>query len=133
MGLFDRFMRRRGQEGGPRQERLLVLCAVVPNGVTGDDGIRLRDLFKSSNAIDWWFLNPRSFQAYFPADESGRAHALALTTELGRLKTTVGTLGELKVATAEGPLVVSRRGSGGFTSMPVGEVINRAMQLALKR
>ena len=113
-----------------RTENLLVLYATVPGGVTEDDAPRLRDLFNSANAIDWWFLNPSSFQACFSADESGRAYATALAERLADARKTFGSLAELKVATADGPLVVSRRAGGGFESMPLGEVVNRAMRLA---
>ena len=130
MGLLDKFLRWKPLYGGARRENLVVLYATVPDGVTEDDGPRLRDLFKSANAIDWWFLNPGSFLAYFSADESGRAHASALTNQLAEVKKTFRTLTDLKVASAEGPLLVSRRMGGGFASMPLGETISRAMHLA---
>jgi hypothetical protein len=130
MGLLDKLLRRGSRDVGPRRENLVVLYARVPDGVTEDDGLRLRDLFNSANAIGWWFLNPGSFHAYFSADDSGRAHASALANRLAEAKRIFRTLAELKVATAEGPLLVSRRMGGGFESMPLGETINRAMRLA---
>ena len=77
---------------GALTENLIVLYATVPGGVTADDGLRLRDLINSANAIGWWFLNPGSFHAYFSADDSGRARASALASRLAEVKSTFRTL-----------------------------------------
>lgn len=130
MGLLDRVMGRNKGDGDVRTEDLIVLYATVAGGVNEEDGFRLRDLFNSASAIDWHFLNPGSFQAFFSANESGRAQASALINELTKLKNLIGTLAELKTGTAEGPLIVSRRTGGGFDSVPIGEAVNRAIRVA---
>lgn len=135
MGLLDWFRRPDKQEGVARiepshMEPFVVVCVIVAEGVGTEDGLRLRELFNVAKPIGWTEEPPRIFQAFFRTDKSGRAQSAELITQLNNLKTTVSSLSGLRVGTAEGPLLVSRKAGGGLKFPLIGEVNARAMRNA---
>jgi hypothetical protein len=129
MGFLDWFRRLRKQ-GRARIEPFIVVSVIVSGGVSADDGCRLRELLNTVKALDWWFLNPGSFQVFFRSDVSGRAQSAEFVTQLSALKTSVPSHSGLRIGTAEGPLVASYKADGSLEFPPMGETSNRALRTA---
>jgi len=106
-----------------------VVCVQVPDGVSPELGLRLRDVFNRLDPDGWWFINPGSFLAIFAVNAAGRDRAKAMVAAIENLKSTDPELLDVHIGRAEGPLSnVSARPDGKVLDLPTGKALNDAAQ-----
>jgi hypothetical protein len=117
---------RRGDDG------YVVVYAAVPDGLSADAALRMRDLYNRIDPEGWWFINPGSFVALFSLGASGRERASQLVAEIKKLKAEEPELAEIRLGRAEGSLPsVETRADGKILSLPRGKLLNDAAHSAV--
>jgi class 3 adenylate cyclase len=117
----------RGEIG---EKQCVVLYARVRDGVSAEEGYAIRDTLNAASTIGWWFLNPGSFVAVFAGRESAARQAAACEAALRALIQVHPALKAIGVGIAEGAVLASFTGDGILETLPVGNVVSRAMEKA---
>ena len=117
----------RGEIG---ERQCAVLYVRVRDGVSAEEGYAIRDTLNATNTIGWWFLNPGSFVAVFAGRESGAEQAAACEAALRALAQAHPALKAIGVGIADGPVLASFTSGGILETLPVGNVVSKAMEQA---
>jgi len=113
------------------QVSLTVLYVTGRDTLSAKNVIALRDLISGAAPIDFVFLNPGSFEVFFPGTEEGKAKARQLNSALRSLASRQN-ISPFGVGVQIGPCLVAQDARGRFTSPPIGETISRAMRAAIQ-
>jgi hypothetical protein len=131
MGLFDLFTRKSNGTVSAGRVSLAVLYVIGGDALSSDNAFALRDIIIAAAPIDFAFLNPGSFEVFFPGTEDGRGKVEQLAVTLESFAALHG-ISSFGVGVQVGPCLVARDAKGQFTSRPVGETISRAMRTAIQ-
>jgi hypothetical protein len=129
-------MHRDNSESPPRStqtyEECAIVCAYFAEGVTPDQGYRMRDALNELDTDGWWFFNPGTFILAFRSSRSGVKRGQACLSALTRLSNAVDSLGQVRVGSAMGPVLCNLSRDGHLDTPPLGEVVNAAFGRAFE-
>jgi hypothetical protein len=118
--------------GIAREERCVVLCARVEDGVSAEQGYAIRGSLNAAETIGWWFVNPGTFMVYFASEPEGAKHAATCEAALRQLAGENPSWAKIEIGVAEGLIFGAFTASGILESMPVvGSPISTAMKRAI--
>jgi hypothetical protein len=109
-------------------ERCVILCATFREGVSPEQGYRMRDTLNEFDTDGWWFMNPHTFVVAFRSANSGLPRALACYAGLERLSKSVASLAEMGLGGAEGEVLCNLAVEGHLETPPLGAVVNEAFR-----
>ena len=109
----------------------MVLCARLGTGIRAEDAGEIRDVLNGVGSNGWWFLHPGTFIAVFVSRYAGAEHAAECRAALEDLVAARPSLGNLEIGAAEGAVLGVFTDSAILETMPIGEVLARAMKRAM--
>lgn len=130
MALFGLFGKKKRGYASPWLQ-LTVVYATAREGLQPDDAFALRGRVMAAAPIDFEFMAPGSFVAFYPGTADGLQAGTRLADmmrEYARLK----SLPAFGVAVQQGECLAQMSGSGRFVAKPVGTVISQTMSLAIQ-
>jgi hypothetical protein len=113
-------------------EECAIICAYFADGVTPDQGYRVRDVLDELDTDGWWFLNPGTFIIALRSTKNGVKRGQACLTALTRLRKSDAALHQVRVGTAMGPVLCNLSGDGHLETPPLGSVVNTAYGRAIE-
>ena len=111
-------------------ERCIIVCAYVSDGVTPEQGFRIRDVLNGLDTDGWWFANPGTFIVAFRSSRAGDKRARVCLSALARLPNHIPLLGHVGVGGAEGEVLCGLASEGHLDTPPLGDVVNYAFRRA---
>ena len=131
MGLLSQFKRKKQSEPLIEVVSLTVLYATARDGLPTAEAFALRDIVTASSPLDFEFLNPGSFMAYFSGTVDGKAQAEELALAL-RKYANENAIPSFGVAAQLGECAAAFDANGRMASRPMGLTINRAISAAIE-
>ncbi len=128
----DSTPKRASASADAKYEQCIIVCAYMPDGVSPEQGYRMRDALNDLDTDGWWFLNPGTFIVAFRTSRFAAKRAEACRAALARLSAGIASLGHLGVGAAEGEMLCTLDESGQLDAPPIGEVVNLAFREARK-
>ena len=127
MNILSLFQRRHQEPAGELQ--LTVLYASAREGLSAEQCFTLRDIISASKPVDFFFLNPGSFEVFFMQTLSGSQAAANLAQNL-RLHARLNNIPLFGVGIHSGTCLAESSPAGGLSGPPVGEAVSLAMKAA---
>lgn len=128
----DSTPKRASASADAKWEKCIIVCAYLADGVSPEQGYRMRDALNDLDADGWWFLNPGTFVVAFRASKLAEKRAEACRAALTRLSAAIASLAHLGVGAAKGEMLCTEDESGQLDAPPMGEVVNVAFREAKK-
>ena len=130
MALFGLFGRKNKGYASPWLQ-LTVVYASARDGLEPDDAFALRGRVIGAHPIEFEFMAPGSFLAYYPGTPGGLASGNQLAEAL-RSYARDKSVQAFGVGVKQGECLAQLSGSGRFVAKPAGAVIAEAMNLAIE-
>ena len=130
MALFGLFGRKNKGYASPWLQ-LTVVYATARKGMEPEHAFALRGKLIAAHPIDFEFMSPGSFLAFYP----GTAEGLQAGTELAdalRGYARDKSLPAFGVGVQQGECLAQMSGSGRFAAKPAGAAISQALKLAIE-
>ena len=114
-----------------REDRCLVFCLHVADGVMPEQGYAIRSMLNDSGTNGWWFVNPGTFIAVFPSLASEDSRLSSCQAALAQLAAANPSWPSVAAGHAEGSIFGAFSSDGILESMPTGAVASLAMKRAI--
>lgn len=130
MALFGLFGRKSKGYASPWLE-LTIAYAIARDGLEPEHAFALRGKVMAASPVDFEFIAPGSFLAFFPGTTEGLQAATRLADVL-RGYARERSLPAFGVGIRQGECLAQIGRAGGFVAKPAGAVISQAMNLAIQ-
>lgn len=130
MALFGLFGGRKKGYASPWLQ-LTVVYATARDGLEPDDAFALRGKVMAARPIEFEYMSPGSFLAYFPGTEQGLQAGNRLADVL-REHAREHSVPGFGVGVRQGECLAQLAGASRFRGKPAGAVISQAMQAAIE-
>lgn len=131
MGLLSHFKRKKQSEPAVVTVPLTVLYVTAREGLSAEVAFALRDIISASSPLDFEFLNPSSFLAYFNGEVDGKTQADELAQAL-RQYANKNAIASFGVVAHVGECITAFGTNGRMALRPLGLTINHGMSAATK-
>ena len=129
MALFGLFGRKKQGYASPWLQ-LTVVYATSPSGLEPTHKFAIRGKVLTSGPIEFEYIEPGSFLAFFPGTAAGLAAGNQLADAL-RVIAHEKAVPNFGVGVQQGECLAQLRGTGRFVAKPAGKIIAQALALAI--
>ncbi len=130
MALFGLFGRKKLGYSSPWLQ-LTVVYATSPSGLEPVHKFAVRGKVLTSGPIEFEYIEPGSYVAFFPGTAAGLALGNQLADDL-RVIAQDKAVPNFGVGVQQGECLAQLRGTGRFVAKPAGKVISQALALAIE-
>jgi hypothetical protein len=123
------FLKRRKADDKAEMMLLTIAWVTARDGLSATDAAELRERILAASPLDFRFLNPGTFEIYFPGTSDGQSHATDIVHSL-KSYAKENSISRFGIAMEQGECLATFSAEYGFLSWPLGKTVNRAIMAA---